>query len=321
MTIIHLSLVTSLYRAEAHLENYIHHAVEVAGKVASLKLEFIVVANDATPRERELINHFSTLYPHVRAEFVLRETLYASWNRGVRLASGNCIGFWNVDDVRTAEGLIAGYEKIQQGCQLVYFPYAVIRPGAIMPYHRRRVYEAVPYDPDLHRRVMKCGPFFLFSPALYEQVGAFDERFRIIGDWEWCARATDYADFCPVSVHAGDFYLHGANLSSTGNPLQIAEDNVLFLLRGMWDSLKPADPDLMRQTWAKWDNGELPPEIQEKLWGKDARANWHQWQIDTRRKRRRAELEQALRFIPKTVIDSFGVRSSLARLGFVKDRK
>jgi hypothetical protein len=317
----HISLVTSLYRTEQHLSQFVNHAASVAEQTAALglTLEFIPVVNDASPYERQLVEDFARRVPHVHPVFVPRETLYASWNRGVKLTSGQVVGFWNVDDVRTVAALVDGYQRIQQGCELVYFSYTVIRPKSF--FYRERVYPAVPFDAEVHRRKMKCSPFFLFNPSLYEKAGDFDERFRIVGDWEWCVRALNHADFCPSPVNSGQFFLHGGNLSDTGNPLQTVEENILFILHGMWESITPADPELMRETWAKWHPHPLPPEIEEQLWGIGAQARWKQWKRETARKRRRVQLEQMARFLPKKLIDTVGLRPYLARLGLIKARK
>lgn len=314
-----ISIVTSLYRTEQHLPNYIQRAMEVAKQVrqAEHQLEFIIVANDATERERLLLDDFATPDADVRVLHVPRESLYASWNRGVQAATGQAIGFWNVDDIRTPEGLIAGYKLIADtGCKLVYFSHTVIRTGKR---ETRRTYPAVPYDPEVHRRVMKCGPFFMFAPELYQQVGAFDERFRIVGDWEWCIRATEHAEFCPVELIAGYFILHGGNLSDTGNPLQLAEENVVHLLHGAYERVIPLEPELMQKTWAKW-NLPLPAEIEERLWGAGAAERAVEWQRQQKQKRLRTRLQHIVRYVPKQFIDRTGLRPYLAKLGIVKKR-
>src|SRR5690606_24921301 len=150
-------------------------------------VEFVVIANDPSLQEQQSLREFQQEYPRVRVIEVVREGIYASWNRGVRAAQSDVIGFWNVDDVRFAEPLCDGLDTIETGCELVYFAHTVVRMGD--RWQRRphyRTYEAIPYDAASHRRRMKCGPFFMFTKALYERVGPFDERFKIAGDWEWC---------------------------------------------------------------------------------------------------------------------------------------
>src|SRR5690606_21328144 len=103
------SLITSLYRAEPHLAAYAGHVRNVAAqaRAAGLSLEMVIVANDATERERALLAPLVAAGESgelaVQVLHVPRETIYASWNRGVRAARGRCIGVWNADDAREAE--------------------------------------------------------------------------------------------------------------------------------------------------------------------------------------------------------------------------
>ena len=61
----------------------------------------------------------------MRVYYVSRESLYASWNRGINLAKGDVLGFWNVDDVRYPEAVIDAIDLINKGAELVYFPFMI----------------------------------------------------------------------------------------------------------------------------------------------------------------------------------------------------
>ena len=103
-----ISLITSLYRSEKHLPDYIKRVQSVAAQV-DIPLEIVLVANDATETEHQLL---ATLQQNATFPVTLihteRENLYASWNRGFEAAQFDILGSWNVDDVRTAEGILAG---------------------------------------------------------------------------------------------------------------------------------------------------------------------------------------------------------------------
>ncbi len=295
-------------------------------KQAGLSLEIVVVANDASAQERDLLENFAitadvagtaTVYPL----YVERETLYASWNRGIRASSGDCFGPWNIDDIRYADAIIEGHSLMQKGYTLVDFSIQTIqtvRRLGLFPREKRRV-RPVPFSPTEFTRKNGIGPFSLLSRNLYEQVGPFDENFRIVGDLEWGGRAMEHASFHPGKNIGGEFRLHGENLSSTGSVVQAVEDNIVFMRRGEWAQVYPTGaPRLMREAWQSWgDNGLIvPDDVQEMLWGENALETWEQY----RREHRRAQFGARVRSVPRAVIDSTGLRPLLARLGVVKDK-
>ncbi|MBN2304805.1 MAG: hypothetical protein JXQ72_10030 [Anaerolineae bacterium] len=328
-----ISLITSLYRADAYLEAYSRHVLDVAAELqtAGLNLEMVLVANEPSDRERALIRQLTAdldAIPAARAVVldVPRESVYASWNRGVKTSVGRVVGFWNVDDIRTADALIEGHRMIMDGtngCAAVYFPYRVRRQNRMLDLftiqHYTR-YPAPPFDRDAFTRKMHGASFWLMGRDLYKRVGPFDAGFHISGDFEWCARAAQVANFCPGTENAGVFVLHGGNLSDSGDPRQGVEENVIHLRRGAWDRIEPAQPDLMRDCWLTWGRQESdpPPEIQDQLWGPGADERWQTWQRDQRTRQRRKRVERLLRAGPRFVIDRVGLRPWLARLGLVK---
>jgi glycosyltransferase involved in cell wall biosynthesis len=253
-----ISLVTSLYRSERFLPVFSQRVRELAAGLdqAGLTLEVILVANDASPDERRLIEVLAsdalrTRNLRIIPLWIERETLYASWNRGVSAASGRAIGFWNVDDIRSREGLIADYRLIVEGCDVVISPYMVVVQRRVLGWFKLETRSLVQnsYAPPKWRP----GPFFLFSRELYERTGQFDAHFRIAGDAEWGERpAVKAAKLGVGDKLSGWVFIHDSNLSGGRNPLEAVENNVVFLRRGEWDRLRPANPELMRAVWRDW---------------------------------------------------------------------
>lgn len=314
-----ISLITSLYRARQYLPRYVERASQASYELRSqgIELELLIVANDAEPQERVLLDAFAASEAGVQVLYVERETLYASWNRGIKAASGEVIGFWNADDARTSAGLVEGLRRLRGGCELVYFTFEIYQNG-----RKLRDFAPTPSEIEVHRRRMQAGPFFMFRRELYERVGPFDERFRIIGDWEWCVRALAETEFCHSNVCAGQFFIHGGNLSNLGSTRDRVESNVVRLLTWRYDELVPVPPREMREVWSLWAVGHSLPElVAEKLWGEGAEAVWEKWQRDEPRLKRKAERQRLLRALPKWLIDRMGLRPILAKLGLVRARK
>lgn len=317
-----ISLITSLYRSDRHLPAYtrrvqaVHHALQAAG----ITWELLLVLNDATPRERETAQALAASGVNVVTLETPRETLYASWNRGVLAARGALIGFWNADDVRYSSALLEAHQRRAAGEGELFYGGWVERYrerlAGVLPFERREVVPALPFDRLRFRAKMRLGAFFLFTPTLYGRVGAFDSNFKICGDYDWAVRACEQVDALRLSALCGEFVQDGSNLSAGTNPLQAVEDNVVLLRQGWHDLLRAADPDLMREVWQTWgaEGRVLAPALQEQLWGDGAAARWQEAQAAATAKRQEARL----RYLPRRVVDALGMRPLLQRLGVLK---
>jgi glycosyltransferase involved in cell wall biosynthesis len=325
--VLDISVVTSLFRSENFLQSYVNRVLE-AGRllhVAGLSFQVVVVSNNASPTERRLITSFEDRAQtfQVKTIYVDRESVYASWNRGVEASDGTVIGFWNVDDVRHVDALVEARNTLTSPHQqLIYFPYTVVRLIPLWKLHFpwRFFRPAIPFNRSLFRTRTKVGPFFIFTPDLYRQVGPFDSRFKIVGDLEWSVRAMNFTDFTAGKFNAGDLVIHGSNLSGVYHPLENVERNMIYLMHDMLDELVPADPELMRQVWTTWNLADvsLSPAVQEQLWGRGAQENWEHWKMEQLQELRRLRILEAVRFLPRQLIDRTGLRSPLTRLGLLK---
>lgn len=314
-----ISLLVSFYRVQQHLPKWLRHAERVAHEVkqAGRSLEYVIVTNDAQPDEIALLETFAQTVPNVQVHHVGRESLYASWNRAAQHATGQIFGFWNADDQRTAQALIDGWRLAQGGARWVYFPWTNITTYGRWRV-RQNVFPPIPPEPQRKRRFF-VGPFVMFTADFFREVGTFDPRFRITGDWEWVNRALDQAPITPSTVNAGRFHIHGGNLSGE-NTAKYCESNIVHLLSGSYDDLHPTPPDIMRQTWERWasDLPTLPTSVQAQLWGEGAQAEWDAWQIADQHRRRRVARSEVIRSVPRWFIDTFRLRGWAARLKLVK---
>jgi glycosyltransferase involved in cell wall biosynthesis len=265
-----ISLITSLYRSEKHLPNYIRRVQSVAAQL-DFPLEIVIVANEATDNERTLLE---TLQPNdmlsVNIIHTERETLYTSWNRGFEAAQYEMLGAWNVDDIRTVEGLTAAYKALDAGYQVVDFAYDLVqgREIARFPAH---------YRPDSLAPKAGLGAFFVIHRELYSAAGGFNPNFKITGDYEWSKRpVVRAADYQSSHVVGGQFVQHGGNLSGNNNPLQWVEFNIALIWYDAFEHLRPVEPELMRQTWEAWGHtgGSIPDAIADWLWGAGAEERY-----------------------------------------------
>jgi hypothetical protein len=314
-----LSLITSVYRAVDFLPSFLADVTRVAAQVAAegVTLELIFVVNDATDAERQQIDAFRPPHLSIQRQYVPRESLYASWNRGVTAANGRMIGFWNVDDVRYADALI---EAAGHPADVLYFPLIedVRNVWYGIPDRRyERRYDPPAFDRDRFRAVPLAGTFFMFTPQIFAQVGPFDSRFRVMGDFDWWIRAVEHTDFVRAEAVAGRWIKHGENLTSGGRGER--EREIIYLRSGQYDRLAyDQNPAEMAAIWDEFAGDTPPPpsNVADRLWGETARARW---QAGATRRQLRvllAPFKTALRLF----INYTRLRRPLYRLGLVQDK-
>lgn len=237
-----ISIITSLYKSDKYLDVFSKHLENFANFLIKqgIAFELIAIANDPTEREKKFATDFQAK-KWFKFVSVGREPLYATWNRGVELAGGEVIGFWNVDDVRYPEAIIDAQSLFTHGAELVYFPFKICRYLKILGHYflvyKKTVNAQIPEFTQANRKDflyhMNCGPFFMFTKTLYAKVGPFDEQFKIAGDFDWCARAAKISEkFVKSKIVAGEFRVDGGGLSSGWSEKQRVENDTVYRRQG-----------------------------------------------------------------------------------------
>ncbi len=129
----------------------------------------------------------------------LREPIYVSWNRAIRLAQGEYLTNANADDRLHPEELAIMAQTLddQPDIGLVYCDAIVTStPNARWdgPYtisERPPYYGAIrwpEFDPEALQDGYFGGPSPMWRRALHERYGLFDESYQLAGDYEFALR-------------------------------------------------------------------------------------------------------------------------------------
>lgn len=228
-----ISFITSSYKSESYLQKYILNLefFSIYLKQKNIEFEFIIISNDPNKNEKIILNKLANNNTYIKLYFVPRESLYASWNRGINLSQGEIIGFWNVDDKRYPEPILNTLKLFLSGSELVYFPFIYKRYIKILNYPllvKRIIVKPPTFDKKIFTHEMHCGPFFMFTKKLFEQVGQFDEKFKIAGDFDWCVRAAKITNFTFYNEIAGEFKNEGTSLSGSRDKIHQEENKFIL---------------------------------------------------------------------------------------------
>lgn len=184
--------------------------------------EILVVANEPTEKEKRFLGLLKQ-YSRVNVLEVPRESIYASWNRGIHASTGDVIGFINADDIRFAESIKEGAETIKNGADFVYFPFIYKRYirlySILIPVKRKIFYPPTP-EKAVQVQGMPYGPFWLISKKFLLQEGLFDESFKVAGDYEWSMRTNTKGNFVLSNTVSGIFTSDGRTLSGSRSQTQ-----------------------------------------------------------------------------------------------------
>lgn len=248
-----VTLVSSLYKSEKYLKSFLNNAEKVVNLInqQGIDCELILIANEPSYEELQIIKPVLS-NSHFRLIEVPREPLYATWNRGVREAKGDVVGFWNVDDTRNAKAVVESVELFKNGADLVYFPFLIKKyftwKFLDFPIAFRFIGPSkLQYNQKVFETGMLCGPHFMFTKEAYNKVGPFDEQFKIAGDFDWCTRAAKIGlKFMLAKSLSGSFRVDGGGLSAGASSRQIVENNLVYKRNGADNKIIPQDEELAK---------------------------------------------------------------------------
>jgi len=226
-----ISIITSLYNSNKHLPTYIKHIEECSISLTEAKIdhEFIIIFNSPNDEEKSLLKEIEA-NKNIKSNIIVceRESLYATWNRGIKAARFPNITFWNVDDNRFPNAIIGGLQKINEGFDLVYFPFVYKRYVRVLGFKilaKIKITKTIPFDRALFSKGMYIGPFFMTTKSAFDTAGMFDESFKISGDFDWAVRAAKAGlSFQKSDIIGGVFTNDGTTLSGQKSDLQQSEN-------------------------------------------------------------------------------------------------
>ncbi|MCQ2379539.1 MAG: glycosyltransferase family 2 protein [Victivallaceae bacterium] len=258
---IRVTVVVSMYRCARYLEAFF----DAADKVTSDDVELLLLLNDPLPEEVSVVERRISGGRRYRyVPVVERETLYASWNRGIRLARGRFVTIWNVDDIRFPDALDrqADFLDDNPGVGMAYGDYYLSRVHGAAPYG---ICHELEYEGNERaaesRHVIGCFP--MWRRNLHDVVGYFDEQFGIVGDFEFQLRCLAHCRIKKAPGILGVFYVGdmGSGRLSMSRDRSGAERTCVFRRYAQWARI-----DLMylfqsfrfRSGMMKLDGGWMP---------------------------------------------------------------
>ncbi|MEO6915224.1 MAG: glycosyltransferase [Chitinophagaceae bacterium] len=230
-----ISVITSLYNSQDYLDGYFAAVEGISNKD---ELEILMIHNAPNEQELKIINALLPSYPFIKHIVVGREGLYATWNRGINLSSGDYITVWNVDDVHLpdslkhqADGLDAHPEAA-----LAYGDFTIVKKYGDTEGFAVNEPQFSASNPSFFRQ-HHIGCFPMWRRTVHETIGFFDEQFRLIADLDFQIRIAKAYGLVKIPQQLG-YYLEGTpgNLSSNAK-LQDLEHTLLHLRYGNFGHL------------------------------------------------------------------------------------
>ena len=219
-----ISIITITYNSAKTLQR----ALASVQSQTYADIEHIIVDGASTDGTKQMIEAYAAKHPNVRWISEKDEGIYNALNKGIRMATGDVIGFLHSDDVLFApdsiEHIAAAFEN--NAVDVTY--------GDLQYCHANRVvrhWESNTFHPgSLKFGWMPPHPTVYVRRKVYDEVGLYDEWFRISADYDMLLRiftagyTTHYIPEIIVSMETG-----GASNKNTKARLSKTQEDYIVL--------------------------------------------------------------------------------------------
>ncbi|QKO22970.1 glycosyltransferase family 2 protein [Rhodoferax sp. BAB1] len=178
-----ISVITVCFNSEATIA----HTLQAVAAQTHPDVEHVIVDGGSRDGTVKLVE---TLGRNGRV--ILSEPdkgIYDAMNKGLRLATGDVIGFLNADDMYADDGVLARVDALMQQDRLdaLYGDTEFVHPANLNKPVRR--YRSDRFRPDrIAWGWMPAHPALFLRRQVFERYGGFRPDYRIAGDFELVAR-------------------------------------------------------------------------------------------------------------------------------------
>lgn len=178
-----VSIITVTYNSAITLPDTLRSVSEQTYR----DLEHIIVDGASTDGTQAIIESYVRSQPNVRYISEKDTGIYNAINKGIWLATGDIIGVLNSDDVFAASDTVATIARTfsEKSAEVVYGDLVYCNSdNTIVRYWKSNDFERS----KLRFGWMPAHPTFYCMKNIYEQVGLYDETFRISADYDFMLR-------------------------------------------------------------------------------------------------------------------------------------
>ena len=175
-----ISIITISFNANATIEKTLQSVANQSYK----NIEHIIVDGGSKDNTLEICNSFF----HVSN--IISESdngVYDAFNKGLKLATGDIVGFLNSDDIFYSNDSVKQIARafFENNTDIVYGNLDYINEnGKVI-----RNWISKPYEIGLVKKAwMPAHPTFYCKKKIYDRFGGYNDNFKIGGDFELCVR-------------------------------------------------------------------------------------------------------------------------------------
>lgn len=236
-----VSAIVSTYNSEkfirGRLENLVNQTLYTQGQ-----LEIIVIDSNSEQNERSIVKEFQNKYPHIIYERTPnRETIYAAWNRGIKMCHGQYVINANADDrfATNALEIMANQLDNEHHLSAIYGNWLItaLENDSFDSNSDKFNFYYPEFIPPLllYYQITTHAP--LIKRSVFDQIGYYRDDMKVFGDRDFMLRFYDNGLMAQKIPDIVGLYYENFNSVSMGEIGQIAVENEYNPLRENY--LKP----------------------------------------------------------------------------------
>jgi glycosyltransferase involved in cell wall biosynthesis len=221
-----ISVIISAYNSERFIRGRFDDLINQS--VFNL-MEIILIDSASSESESIIAESFHRQYPErircVRTK--KRESIYATWNRGIQLAKGKYITNANADDRLKSDGIEILYKALERNPE-----YALAYGDSLISCRENETFEEndgsqffrwPDFDRSLLFKTCFVGPHPLWRKDLHEKYGFFDPSYISAGDYDFWLRISKNEKFLHVQQFVGLYYHNPNGIENSNKVLSMKE--------------------------------------------------------------------------------------------------
>ena len=195
-----VSAIVSTFNAARFMRGCIE---DLEGQTISDKIEIIIVDSASEQNEGDIVREFQERYPNIRyIRTEQRESVYAAWNRGIRMAHGKYITNANTDDRHRTNAFARMSQVLEMRPEIALVYADVFKTETENETFEGRTETGRYRWHDWDRNLLLTqgcfmGPQPMWRRSVHDLYGYFDESLVTSGDYEFWLRISQTFRFPP----------------------------------------------------------------------------------------------------------------------------